>query len=189
MVHVTQENVGIIDVDLLIHEYIGKDQGKDAFVYIVSPFISDYHINHSRATFTSNVVDVSDVETYVDLVLLLRTKGIPVNIITRLPKDLLRTKLSRTFVETQRKILLKFLSSNCEIRTSTNLHAKATITSHGVLSGSFNLTKSGRTLNLEAGFYFPNTEGVEKEEYESSLAWVKEVSKESHIASQSDLST
>jgi hypothetical protein len=57
------------------------------------------------------------------------------------------------------------LNMGCEIRTNSSLHAKVTITSQGVLSGSFNLTKSGRMFNIEAGYYFPNTSGVEKKDY------------------------
>jgi hypothetical protein len=63
---------------------------------------------------------------------------------------------------------------DCEIRTNPSLHAKATVTSRGVLSGSFNLTMSGRGMNIEAGFYFPNTIETEKEEYDQKLNWVKE---------------
>lgn len=187
MVHVTQENVTTIDVDLLIHEYLRHDEGKKTFVYIVSPFISDHPIAQSWSAFASNLVNVSDVDTYVDLVLLLSKVGVPVQVISRSPRDLLKMKLSREFIQSQGKILRKFLNSKCDVRTNSSLHAKATVTSRGVLSGSFNLTRSGRSINLEAGFYFANTSGVGKEEYDNKLVWVKKIFEESKVATANDL--
>ena len=169
MVHVTEANVSVIDVDLLIHEYLMKDQGRQAFVYVVSPFISNFEISESLSTFSSNLINISDVDTYVDLLLLLRNYGVPINVLSRSPKDLVRIHLSRDFIENQAKILTLLLNAKCDVRTQTNLHAKATITSRGILSGSFNLTKSGRMINLETGFYFPNIEGMEREEYNDKI--------------------
>ena len=154
MIHVTEANISVIDVDLLIHEYLRKDQGKEAFVYVVSPFISNYEISESLSTFSSNLINASDVDTYVDLLLLLRNYGIPINILSRSPRDLVRIHLSKDFIENQAKILL-LLNAKCDVRTQSNLHAKATITSRGVLSGSFNLTKSGRMINFGSRLLFP----------------------------------
>lgn len=176
MVHVTVENVAIIDVDLLIHECLRANEGKKSFAYIISPFISDFEISPAWSMFASNIINVSDIDSYVDLIGLLRHFGVPVKIITRSPKDLLtKTNLSRKFIEKQARLLSMLEEMGCEIRTNPLLHAKVTITSRGVLSGSFNLTKSGRMFNLEAGFYFPNTKGLEKREYADKFNWVKEI--------------
>ena len=74
----------------------------------------------------------------------------------------------------------------CKLKKNNSLHAKVTLTSKGVLSGSFNLTKSGRMFNLETGFYFPNTEGTEKKEYDAKLKWVKELLNISNIMENED---
>jgi predicted Co/Zn/Cd cation transporter (cation efflux family) len=68
------------------------------------------------------------------------------------------------------------IEMDCEVRTNPSLHAKATVTSRGVLSGSFKLTMAGRGMNIEAAFYFPDTIGTEKEEeYDQMLNWVKKI--------------
>jgi phosphatidylserine/phosphatidylglycerophosphate/cardiolipin synthase-like enzyme len=175
MVHVTQENVAIVDVDLLVQECLRASEGKESFAYIISPFIADFEVAPTWSMFVSNVIEVSDIDSYVDLIGLLRHYGVPVNIATRSPRDLLDTSISPNFVGRQARTLSKLVQLGCLIRTNPSLHAKATVTSGGVLAGSFNLTKSGRVFNLEAGFYFPNTRGTEKEEYEQKLAWAKEI--------------
>lgn len=175
MVHVTEKNVALIDVDLLIHECIGSAEGKNSFAYIVSPFLADFALSPTWLSFVSNVIDVSDIDRYVDLIALLRQHGVDVRVVTRSPNDLEGMTLSRNFIARQAKTLSQLAELGCEIRTNSSLHAKATVTARGVLSGSFNLTKSGRVFNIEAGFYFPNTSGMEKREYDDKLAWVKKV--------------
>ena len=102
MVHVTEKNVVIIDVDLLIHECLKANEGKDAFVYIVSPFISDFEISSMLAKFTSNILNVSDIDTYIDLIGLMRHYGAKVWVVTRSPKNLSsRTSLSKRYIQTQ----------------------------------------------------------------------------------------
>ncbi|GEM_PF-3396075 len=179
MVHVTEENVEIIDVDLLIQECLRASEGKEAFAYIISPFISDFILSPSWLSFVSNIIEVADIDSYVDLVGLLRHHGVDVRVVTRSPADLRTTTISRKFIDKQERTLAQLAKMGCEIRTNASLHAKATLTSGGVLAGSFNLTQSGRSLNLEAGFYFPNTFGIEKREYEDKLEWAQRLFSES----------
>jgi hypothetical protein len=175
MVHVTQDNVAVVDVDLLIHECLQASEGKNSFAYIVSPFIADFEISPTWSMFVSNLIEVSDIDSYVDIIGLLRHYGGRVFVVTRSPKDLAETSISANFVTRHSRTLFQLLRLGCTIRTNHSLHAKATVTSGGVLSGSFNLTRSGRIINLEAGFYFPNTEGMQKDEYQQKLNWVKEI--------------
>jgi hypothetical protein len=140
---------------------------------------SDFPLSSAWSSFVSNVIDVSDTDSYVDLIALLTHHRVDVKVVTRSPKDLEATTLTRGFIYKQTRALSKLADAGCAIRSNPLLHAKATITSMGVLSGSFNLTESGRIFNIEAGFYFPNTEGTNKKEYDDKLAWVKQVFAES----------
>src|SRR2546427_7258634 len=101
MVHVTEKNVAAIDVDLLIHECIRAAEGKDAFAYLISPFLADFDLSRNWLSFASNVIDVSDIDSYVDLVALLRHHGVTVKVVTRSPKDLEDTTLSKSFITRQ----------------------------------------------------------------------------------------
>lgn len=169
----------IIDVDLLIHECLRASEGKDSFAFIISPFIADFGISSNWSAFVSNIINVSDIDSYVDLIGLLKHYSVDVKVITKSPKDLRDTTISPSFLTRQTRTLSKIQQLGCTIRTNPSLHAKATITSRGVLSGSFNLTKSGRLFNLEAGFYFPNSQGTEKQEYEDKLTWARGVFEQS----------
>lgn len=187
MVHVTEENITIIDNDLLMNECLRASEGKSAFAYLVSPFISDYKVPSKVSRFASNIIGISDIENYTDLIRFLCDLGGYVKVLSRSPKNLLQIGASPSFVQKHARMLLTLHDVGCEIRLNSSLHAKATITSLGVVSGSFNLTKSGRFFNLEAGFYFTNTKGSEQKEYMEKLRWVKEIFEKSIPVSRSDL--
>ena len=175
MVHVTEENISLIDVDLLVSDCIRANRGDPAFAYVVSPFISDFKIPATLMRFASNVINVSDVEHISDLIGLLVYYGGRVYVVARAPSDLEQTTIARSFIRKQARILLQLHQKGCEIRFNSRLHAKATVTSQGAVSGSFNLTESGRFFNLEEGHFFPNVEGESKKHYQEKMAWAKDL--------------
>jgi len=186
--HVTEENISLIDVDLLVSECVDANRGRSAFAYLVSPFISDFKIPTALVRFTSNIINVSDVERISDLIGLLVNYGGKVYIVARSPMDLERTTISRSFVKKQARMLSQLNQNGCTIRFNSRLHAKATVTSQGAVSGSFNLTESGRFFNLEEGHFFPNSEGETKKLYEKTLAWAKNLfEKRSRPLTENDL--
>mgnify|MGYP001088645890 CR=1 FL=1 len=187
MSHVTEKNIIIVDCDLLIHECIIANEGEKAFVYIISPFMSDFKIPRSVVRFVSNLVSISDVEFYSDLIRLLCDYGGEVCVLTRSPANLQRTNLSTWFINRQRRLLRKFDEMGVAIKVNPALHAKATITSQGALVGSFNLTQSGRFFNIEAGNYFPNLGGKESKEYQEKLEWAKKIFEYSDIIDRDQL--
>jgi len=174
-VHVTQKNVAMIDVDLLVSECIRANRGEPAFAYFISPFIADFRIPSALIRFASNIINVSDVERISDLIGLLTHYGGKVCVLSRSPSDLVDTAISSSFIRRQTRILLQLSQRKCEIRFNSKLHAKATVTSQGAVSGSFNLTESGRFFNLEEGHFFPNVEGNSKKQYLEKLAWAKDL--------------
>jgi len=176
-VHVTQKNVSMIDVDLLVSECIRANRGEPAFAYFISPFIADFRIPSTLIRFASNIINISDVEGISDLIGLLTYYGGKVYVLSRSPSDLLDTTISRSFIKRQARTLLQLSQRKCEIRFNSKLHAKATVTSQGAVSGSFNLTESGRFFNLEEGHFFPNVEGNSKKQYLEKLAWAADLFK------------
>lgn len=174
MVHVTEENVAIIDSDLLIRECINASGGDDSFAFVISPFISDYKIPSSAISFTSNAISISDVDFFTDLIRLLTQEGGDVSIVCRSPRNLSETGMGPSFVRKQKRIIMKFQGMNCKVRIENDLHAKATVTSTGALYGSFNLTRSGRFYNIETGSFISKAEGGQREEYMDKLSWARE---------------
>lgn len=174
MVHVTEKNISLIDVDLLITECIRANRGENAFAYIISPFISDFKIPTTLIQFASNVINVSDIEHISDLIGLLVYYGAKVFIVSRSPLDLEKTTISRHFIQEQQRMLQQLYQKGCKLKFNSKLHAKATVTSQGAVSGSFNLTMSGRFFNLEEGHFFPNSPEQFKQ-YQEKLAWAKDL--------------
>ena len=172
--HVTERNISLIDVDLLISECILANRGKTAFTYFISPFISDFKIPTPLAKFASNVINISDIENFSDLIILLAQYGGKVYIVTRSPLDLINTTISRAFIRKQIRMLSKLYKKECEIRVNPRLHAKVTVTSQGAVSGSFNLTESGRFFNIEEGQFFPNVAEF-REYYLQKLDWTRDL--------------
>lgn len=162
----------MIDVDLLISECIQANRGKTAFAYFISPFIADFKIPTALTRFASNLINVSDVENFSDLIGLLVHYGGKVYVVTRSPLDLKSTTLAPSFIKKQARMLMQLHHKKCEIKFNPRLHAKVTVTSQGAVSGSFNLTESGRFFNLEEGQFFPNA-GESKKYYLEKLAWAK----------------
>ena len=137
----------------------------------------------------SNIINVSDIEHISGLIGLLVYYGGEVYIVTRKPLDLEQTTISISFIKKQVRILQQLHEKGCKIRFNSRLHAKATVTSQGAVSGSFNLTASGRFYNLEEGHFFPNVNGESKKHYDDILLWVKDLFKNrSKELSESDLS-
>ena len=170
----TERNISLIDVDLLISECILANRGKPAFAYFISPFISDFKIPTPLAKFASNVINISDIENFSDLIILLAQYGGKVYIVTRSPLDLINTTISRAFIRKQIRMLSKLYKKECEIRVNPRLHAKVTVTSQGAVSGSFNLTESGRFFNIEEGQFFPNVAEF-REYYLQKLDWARDL--------------
>ena len=175
MVHVTEKNVSLIDVDLLVSECIRANRGEPAFAYFISPFISDFKIPSPLIRFSSNLINVSDVEYISDLIGLLVHYSGKVYVVSRSPLDLKETTISPSFIKRQARILLQLKQRRCEIHSNSKLHAKATVTSQGAVSGSFNLTESGRFFNLEEGHFFPNVDGESQKQYLDKLDWAKDL--------------
>ncbi|RLA84086.1 MAG: hypothetical protein DRG31_05400 [Deltaproteobacteria bacterium] len=172
--HVTERNISLIDVDLLISECILASRGKPAFAYFISPFISDFKVPAPLAKFASNIINISDIENFSDLIILLAQYGGKVYMVTRSPLNLVNTTISRSFIKKQTRVLSKLYKKGCEIRVNPRLHAKVTVTSQGAVSGSFNLTESGRFFNIEEGQFFPNVTEF-REYYLQKLVWAKDL--------------
>ena len=56
MIHVTEKNVSLLDVDLLISECIKANRGEASFVYVISPFMTNYKIPTNLIGFASNII-------------------------------------------------------------------------------------------------------------------------------------
>jgi phosphatidylserine/phosphatidylglycerophosphate/cardiolipin synthase-like enzyme len=185
MSHLSGEGISLIEIDLLISECIKANRGQQAFAYLISPFLSDFKIPSKLTHFASNVINASDIEQISDLIGLLVHYGGRVEIVTRSPVDLLNTTINKSFVRKQSRTLIKLAQKKCKIRFNSKLHAKLTVTSQGVVSGSFNLTESGWFHNLEEGSFFQNSTEYKKQ-YMEKLNWANALIQNSLESTEKD---
>ena len=83
MSHIDEKNFSVTLFDLLIHEYLlSCDCKKDTFVNIISPYLSNYPITMQWPAFLSNMVSISDLDFFQDLLKLIVQNNIKVKIIT-----------------------------------------------------------------------------------------------------------
>ena len=159
MPHVDEKNFKIVLFDLLLHEYLHScDDTQRPFVYIVSPYLSNYSIPTRWPAFLSNVVSVSDIDYFQDLLKLLISNDVQVNIMTLSPGFLdARTSFSPFYTRRQTDFVRDLSDLGCVIYFNDKIHAKIVLTSQGVLEGSANITTTGTETNLQynTGNYFP----------------------------------
>lgn len=174
MSHVDENNFAIVQFDLLVQEYIKSSRSTNTFVYLVSPYLSNYSIPSTWPSFASNVLDISDIDTFEDLLKLLCQNNVEIKILTY-ASDFMRekTSLKEWHISRQEKFIVKLSELGCKIFCSEKNHGKITVTSQGVLFGSANITTTGMTADLQwnVGHYFPKSK---KQEYQEKLKYVDE---------------
>lgn len=170
MTHVDEENVDIVQFDLLLQEYIKSGHNSEVFAIIQSPYLLNYRISSTWPSFTSNLFNVSDIDTLEDLLRIMRKNAISIKVLTLSPKHQLDTSLNNWAVIRQKNFVTNLYELGCQIFFSSKVHQKMTITSQGCLVSSANVTptamRSGNQWN--AGDYFPKSmigEYNEKLEY------------------------
>jgi len=167
---VTEKNLSLIDIDILIQECLKANRKELNFVYLISPWLSDYPLTDSLIDYTSNIFDISDLDNFSDLLCYYKQNGGNLKIICRpINDDLFNGK--KSFMINRKRLLQKLSISGTEIRTNDPLHAKVTISSIAVLHGSFNLTPSGRFFNLEFGSFCTKQEDIGF--YSETLKWTE----------------
>lgn len=176
MSHVDERNFRITLFDLILHEYLlSCEERKNTFIDIVSPYLSNYPIPTKWPSFLSNVISVSDIDTFYDLLKLIVQNEVKVRLITLSPGFMLSgTSLSSYSVKRQIMFVKNLFELGCKIYLNNKVHAKIVITSQGVLEGSANITTTGMETDLQynSGNYFPKKNEVffnEKVEYLKKL--------------------
>ena len=175
---VTEKNLSLIDIDILIQEILRANRQEINFIYLISPWLSDYPLTNSLIEYTSNIIDIGDLNYFSDLLCFYKQNGGNLRIICRPIADN-EFNYKKSFIINRKRLLQKLKICGAEIKQKSNLHAKVSISSIAVLQGSFNLTPSGRFFNLEYGSFCTKKEN--ETFYNETLKWSEDLFKNSEM--------
>jgi len=186
MSHVDEKNFAIVQFDLLVQEYMKSSHNKEVFVYLISPYFLNYRISTTWPSFTSNFYGVSDIDTFEDLLRLMRQNEISIKVLTYSPKYMKEnTSIKKRHIMRQDDFIKKLYDYGCQIFSSPKVHSKLTVTSQGVLFGSANITPSAMNYDQwNIGQYFPRSM---KKDYEEKLLYANEKFSDSNPLKPEDL--
>lgn len=171
MSHVDEDNYVIVQFDVILIEYLKSWRSSEVFVWLISPYFLNYRLPNTWPSFTSNLFNVSDIETLEDLIRLVRKNEVPVQILTHSSEQLEKQGLSKWYIQNAEDFMMKLVEIGCSVFYSSTNHGKLTATSQGVLFGSANITQKGidpvRQDNI--GHYF--SKSTRKLEYLEKVEW------------------
>ena len=152
MTHIDENNYATAEFDILASELIktNVNSNEKSEVIIISPWMKDYAIPVTWPSFTSNFINITDMQTSSDIFMLLREQGVKITIVTIDPKKLegdwnpKNVRETREFCEK-----IKYSGGNIIYTNNRNYnHGKLTWTSEHALVGSGNFTNQGRSPKL-----------------------------------------
>ena len=152
MTHVDEKNYATTEFDILASELIktNVNSNEKSEVIVISPWMKDYAIPLTWPSFTSNFINITDMQTSSDIFMLLREQGVKITIVTIDPKKLegdwnpKNVRETREFCEK-----IKYSGGNIIYTNNRNYnHGKLTWTSEHALVGSGNFTNQGRSPKL-----------------------------------------
>ena len=173
--HVDEKNWFIVMFDLILQECLKAIDGKETFLYLISPYLYNFRLPTSWPSFTSNAIyPVSDVENFKDLIKMARRHGIPVTI-QCYPRDTLLTHQKSWIVNYHEEFLEELYHAGCKITLNPDDHGKLIACSQGALNSSANVSGSGADPEKQGniGDYFPYDDRKDSS-YQKKLGWAKE---------------
>lgn len=144
MTHVDEKNYAIVEFDILSVALMKNTMNKDneKKITIISPWVTDYAIPLTWPSFTSNFLNIIDMQRTSDIMKLLLDRGIGITILTKHP-DTLDLNMKSRQIEFSQKIKDNH-GRVIFTRGRTYNHGKLVLTSEHALSGSGNMTSTGR---------------------------------------------
>ena len=159
MTHIDENNYAATEFDILASELIktNLNSNEKSRVIIISPWMKDYAIPVTWPSFTSNFINITDMQTSSDILTLLMEHGVDITVVTIDPKQLEDEKnWSTKSVRETREFCGKITDGGGNVIYTKGRkynHGKLTWTSEHALIGSGNFTSQGRnpTWQLNVG--------------------------------------
>ena len=171
----------IVQFDILISELIKSAYSRECNVVIVSPWVQDFSMPATWPSFTSNFIDIQDMQRISDILKRLRQNDVKITLVTRSDSMLKKDGWSNP----QRKDALDFHERlkkvGVKICYNEKVHDKVTLTSEQVLVSSANLTNKGTDKERQDNSGILSSRLDEDKNYNGALEEVQKVIKESIV--------
>jgi hypothetical protein len=179
MTHVDEENYTIVEFDMLALELFKSTFDNDVGVIIISPWVKDYAIPVTWPSFTSNFVNITEMQRTSDVLQLLLQSGVSVTIITSSPAKLKNDNWYEKSIREATEFCEQIKNEGGKIIYNKKNHGKLTITSECYLKGSGNFTNTGRdpTLQNNAGDLI--NRNSDERSFNATMEWANKIIEES----------
>jgi len=178
MTHVDEDNYAIVDFDITSSELIKSMYSKDVGIVIISPWIKDYALPVTWPSFTSNFVNITDMQRTSDLLKLLLQNKVNITIVTSSPAKLKNDNWSQKHILDANVFCEQIKNAGGKIVYNQKNHGKVTLTSESSLSGSGNFTNKGRDPKLQDNAGDLIHKSVDERSYIAKRVWVNKIIEE-----------
>jgi len=175
MTHVDEDNYSIVEFDILASELIRSTHTNDGEVMIISPWVKDYALPTTWPSFTSNFVNITDMQRTSDILRLLLQNGVKVTIVTSSPSKLKSDNWSEKNIREATEFCNQIRDSGGKIAYNKKNHGKVTTTSESALTGSGNFTNTGRNPTLQDNAGELINKNRDERSYEAKIKWAGEI--------------
>ena len=172
MTHVDEENYSIVDFDILASELIKSTHNTDVGVIIISPWVKDYAIPVTWPSFTSNFLNITDIQRTSDILRLLLQNGVDVTIVTSSPAKLKNDNWNEKNIREAVEFCEQIKNAGGKIIFNKKNHGKQTVTSESALKGSGNFTNTGRDPILQNNSGELVNRNTDERSYAANLEYV-----------------
>ncbi len=151
MTHVDELNYAMVDFDILASELIKSifNKNDDNEVIIISPWMVDYALPMTWPSFSSNFINITDMQTTSDILRLLLQNGVLVTIMSHSTAQLEKDGWGNVAIRNAVDFSNKIKDDGGKIIHNQINHGKLTYTSEHALAGSGNYTNKGRNPILQ----------------------------------------
>lgn len=175
MTHVDEDNYSIVEFDILASELIKSTHNKDVEIMIISPWIKDYAIPVTWPSFSSNFINITDIQRTSDILRLLLQNGVKVTIVTSSPAKLKNDNWNEKNIKEATDFSERMKNAGAQIIYNKKNHGKVTITSECALIGSGNFTNVGRDPALQDNAGELIVKVNDKRSYDAKIKWANEI--------------
>ncbi|MCE2506233.1 MAG: hypothetical protein J4F36_07160 [Nitrosopumilaceae archaeon] len=175
MTHVDENNYAIADFDILSSELIKSMYSKDVGVIIISPWVKDYALPVTWPSFTSNFINIIDMQRTSDILKLLLQNRVNVTIVTSSSTQLKNDHWNQKNIQDSLIFCDQIKNAGGKIIYNKKNHGKVTLTSECCLTGSGNFTNKGRDPKLQDNAGVLENRSKDERSYVAKVTWVNKI--------------
>lgn len=176
--HIDEENYTIVEFDILASELFKSTFDNDVGIVIISPWVKDYAIPVTWPSFTSNFLNITEMQRTSDALGLLLKNGVKVTIVTSSPAKLKMDNWNEKNIRDANEFCEQIKSNGGKIVYNKKNHGKVTLTSECTLVGSGNFTNTGRDPILQNNSGSLVNRQTDQRHYNANLEWVNKIIEE-----------